>query len=556
MKNPRKLALYVLALLLVVSSVAGCSQQSSTSSPATSAESSQASQEQTSTVEMSKEPITFKVFTMAWTTWDEDMTTDPVGKKIIEETGVTLDVETATGDMDEKLNLMLSSGDYPDFVWMTSEATMRAYRDNGAIYEMGPLIEKYGPNIYSQFDGLSVYYTLDDSKLWYIPCFYCGSPYIVSKGFGIRHDIVEEYYPEKADTKSIITIDEFYSMLKDYKGKNPTNANGQKFIGVTGMTEHFDSTREIWGIEDLFVDGNGDVRMYMFNPQEKKRILWWNMMYREGLLDPEIFLNTKDDYVQKLSTKQAVAIKAHFGEYEDTNTALYNEDQNQLIAQYRVVSAEGEDKYYAHNPYGGNFMTITKNCKDVTRATQFLNYLCDPKVNFEIFAGPEGHWWNEVDGKAVVDTKAIEAMPNQWDRFRVSGAYKYFFVGREGPDPRLGDFWTDPIYNIALGSGDTPFEKHRYLNWEHEDCADPGYFLGVNVDTGSAEDIIKQKINDLYSRQVAAAVAAKTAEECEKIFDKILTDIIALDSAKYEAAVGPKYILRKELLDEYKASQK
>src|SRR5690625_4699015 len=70
---------------------------------------------------------------------------DPVGQKIIEETGVTINAEFDLGGGSDRYALMAASGDYPDFISHKGEGGILI--NAGGMVDLEPLIEEHAPNI-------------------------------------------------------------------------------------------------------------------------------------------------------------------------------------------------------------------------------------------------------------------------------------------------------------------------------------------------------------------------------------------------------------------------
>src|SRR5699024_11101693 len=88
--------------------------------------------------------VTFTVFDSDTNPdWVEDMDT-PVGRKIKEDTGVTLDKEFDIEGGQTKIPLMTASGDYPDLIASKGAGQLV---DAEALIDLAPLIEEHAPNI-------------------------------------------------------------------------------------------------------------------------------------------------------------------------------------------------------------------------------------------------------------------------------------------------------------------------------------------------------------------------------------------------------------------------
>ena len=87
------------------------------------------------------EPVTFTFYNADGM---EDTWTDPVAQKITEKTGVTLKMDYPADASDNRIALMVATGEYPDFVFAKGCSTLI---QNDALIDMSDLIDEYGPNI-------------------------------------------------------------------------------------------------------------------------------------------------------------------------------------------------------------------------------------------------------------------------------------------------------------------------------------------------------------------------------------------------------------------------
>lgn len=66
-------------------------------------------------------------------------------KKLYEETGVKIDIQT--GDTD-KLNMLIKTGKLPDIITLDANSTQRKLlEDNKMVQPLGPLMEEYAPDL-------------------------------------------------------------------------------------------------------------------------------------------------------------------------------------------------------------------------------------------------------------------------------------------------------------------------------------------------------------------------------------------------------------------------
>ena len=70
-------------------------------------------------------------------------------KWIEEKFGVTFSWDILVGDKDQKIGVLIASGDLPDLVEVDSEK----FQGAGCLRDLKPLVEKYGPNLMKHYSS-------------------------------------------------------------------------------------------------------------------------------------------------------------------------------------------------------------------------------------------------------------------------------------------------------------------------------------------------------------------------------------------------------------------
>jgi putative aldouronate transport system substrate-binding protein len=559
MRTATRSLVILLVVFLAVSAFSGCTTTTPDSTPGEQT-SSTTDKPTTAPTEVFTpevlEPITFSLLMGANPTWETGMDADPLGLWLTEQTGVFIECEIISGDTTEKYNLILATRDFPDFIMWDQDSVMNQFIDEGLLVSYDPYFDTIATNIYSQFkEAMPVIANLDDGKVYRVPQYYLGAPYIPSRGFEIRNDIVKQYYPDKADSKATLLLSEVESMFRDYKEKNPTTPEGATVYPMTdieGAIEYYG--RQIFGINFWWEIDDDTVSMYYSDPKMVDMIKWLNSWYREGLLDPEMFLNKSENANTKLSTGISIGILQHVAVTASANEALKADDPAMYLDFFRVAYEEGQDGYFAHSPFGGGGLCITTECKDIERAVSFVDFLCQPMVNFYVTNGLEGTFWEyDSNGKIVCKYDAVEAEPDFWQRYNMVGAYKYNWVQREGYDPRLGSAYDyGMVYEVIFGlCGDIDLASNgRLRNWESDDLF-ANYFQGIEVPAGSDEAIKKQQCEDIWTFAFPEMVMADSEEAAIAKYNETIAAMEEAGLRDYEAAVSVNYFKRKALVEQY-----
>lgn len=360
--------------------------------------------------ESAKDPVTFTMYVedpMAHRI--EENFQGTVSKKITADTGVTLKYQFGVGDVSQQVTLMVADRSFPDFVF--SRSNLATFMAADAYIDMAPLIEEYGPNIKKLYGK-----SFDKNKDAQGRIFYLGQAPIndtrlhfdPEDSFELQLAVLKELnYPE------IRTLDQFADAIRQYKAKYP-EIDGQPTIGLTltcgegwryYITLINPSIRATGGPDDgnFFVDPDTKKVIYAFaNPKIKEYFRFLNGLYAEGLLDPDAFTQTHDEYLAKVSSGRVLALTDANWEFEEAETTLRSDGKEWRTYARFPVTLSKDIPHQAYRPDAyivTNGVGITTNCKDPVRAVQFLDYLCREEIQVMTHWGFEGEDWHIVDGK-------------------------------------------------------------------------------------------------------------------------------------------------------------
>lgn len=219
-------------------------------------------------------------------------------------------IHPTEGSAKEQFNLMLASGDIPDFIVGTfgdyPGGRTKAYED-GILVDIKNEIPKYAPDlakIYKAYPNLLMDVETEDGKQFYVP-FLKGdeSIYTFFGGF-MRKDWLNDLGLQVPET-----IDEMYTVLKAFKEKKGATA---PFTGSVGNIKGTYFTGA-WGIsQDHFIE-NGKVVYGAIDPRFKEYTKTMVKWYKDGLLDPELATNNSKTIDAKITGNQAGATVGNTG---------------------------------------------------------------------------------------------------------------------------------------------------------------------------------------------------------------------------------------------------
>ncbi|KKI93477.1 ABC transporter substrate-binding protein [Bacillus sp. SA1-12] len=512
---------------------------------------------------------------MTFTVFDSDANSDwenmesPIGQKIKEDTGVTLDPEFDMEGGQTKIPLMIASGEYPDLI--TSKGASQLV-EAGALIDLAPLIEEHAPNIKKMLgDEINrMKWSKDDPSIYVLP----NSPVkneAMTPGFAalVQHDVVKELgYPEMK------TLEDLENVLKEYYKRHP-EIDGQPTIPLTLQSDGWrfqastlNSGFMMTGASDdgeYYVDPQTyEATLHYRRPAEKEVFRWYNKMNTEGLLDQESFVQKNDQWLAKLSTGRALATIAPDYMINDAQNALRDEGKYERMYGYYPITLSEEYKHHAYQSSGfqvGWGIGITVDCEDPVRAIKFLDYLVSEETQIMLNWGIEGEHYEIVDGKRVIPEEEWDKRRNNKDYLKETGiGYNFLrFAPRYGDGvlDSTGQTFTVNTRELAI-EGLTDVEKEVLKNYDAElwkDLFPPaeefpvkpwgaGYNLAIPA--GSKLEVSNKKMIDITFKRIPEAILTKPddfdriwdlfmkdlekagVEEAEKEFTKIVKDTVEL----------------------------
>ena len=260
---------------------------------------------------------------------DQPTNDNKIYKMIEDEFGITFEIEFLAGDLDETLGTKIAGEDYPDLFdgGNSAEKIINA----GALIDLLPYIsEEKTPNLWNHIKDLLPQLVNENGELFIIPNYginynaqiqnYCNGP-----AFFIQKQVLAW-----ADYPQIKTLDEYFDLIERFIAANPTNENGAKYEGFAILCEgwrHFcliNPVQHLMGRPndgEVIVNvnsGNWETTTFINQPYAKAYYAKLNEMYKKGLINPDTFTMTYDQYIAKLS---AGTILGMFDQTWDFGTA-------------------------------------------------------------------------------------------------------------------------------------------------------------------------------------------------------------------------------------------
>lgn len=339
-----------------------------------------------------------KEFTAFFAVPDSEINDDnEIQQLIAEKTGVKVKETWLTGQTaQEAVGTLIAGGEYPDFI-DGGDGCAQLY-DAGALVALDDYIDKY-PNIKEflteqEWDKLRQ----EDGHIYWINQF--GNIYGEEKAtthndeaFWIQTRVLEwAGYPE------VHTMDQYFDLIERYNEANPTMEDGTANIPYTILCDDW----RYFCLENApeFLDGYPNdgscivdpetltIIDYNTTPTAKRYFQKLNEEFKKGVVDPESFTQTYDEYIAKLSTGRVLGMIDQWWDFAYTvRDSLKQQGLDLKGCDYvpLPITIEEGIKNQWHNSGGvlnvASGIAITTSCKDVEGAMQFINDLLDQDIH-------------------------------------------------------------------------------------------------------------------------------------------------------------------------------
>lgn len=339
-----------------------------------------------------------------------------IADAIAERTGVRLNV--VNGDA-QKFKVLLAGGDLPGIVnsnYGDLGVDANALLESGQLIPLDELIEEHAPNLKERFADAIEYskeFLSNDGQLYYLPVQInkvTDKKVVDRSGANLalytRYDLYKQI-----GSPEIKSIDDYLNTLKAMQDAEPETADGKKTYAISGWS---DWGLWMWTIPYQAMAGVTNWSYGMCYDMVNKEPLatyysepfwdcmkYYNKAYNMGILDPEIFTQKYDNYMDKLKNGQTFVTYANwlYNTANDTYAAAGEPEKGFEIIPtgltYMYNAYEGEKPFGWAQDYP---LALTKNCEDPVKAIKMIDYLFSEDGARLLNSGVEGVHWEVVDG--------------------------------------------------------------------------------------------------------------------------------------------------------------
>lgn len=460
--------------------------------------------------------------------------------KIAEKIGAKADVTWLTGQTaSERIGVMIAGGEYPDFI-DGSDGTA-ALINAGALIPLEDYLDDY-PNIKNLYtDAQWNQIRNEDGHIYIIPQF----GIVKGENMAVQHNDeafwIQKRILEWADYPEITTLDEYFDLIESYLKENPTLDDGQKNIGFSILSDdwrYFCLENPPQFLAGYPNDGAAvidpvtkEAKVYDKIPEAKEYYKILSEKFANGIIDPETFTMSYDQYIAKISSGRVLGMVDQHWQFQDAENSLKSQGLEDLtyVPLDLVLDESVTPQYFSPPTLNvANGLGISISNKDVEGSLKFLNELLDPEVMVMRTWGEEGVDY-EVDDKGVF-YRTEEQRNNAKDQNYVTNNfsdYNYF--------PTYGGMMEDGIN--AVSPGEQPDEFYATLSDLDRKILDAyGYKKWTDFLTPVEENAPWYPIYSATNGWTASTPEGISKEKMTEVKQQWLPKVIMTSPDKFESA--------------------
>lgn len=444
---------------------------------------------------------------------------------ILEKFNVKLNKIVSDQDTNERLNLMLASNDYPEMISGMSADNLQKWAELGKLVDVAPIVEKVGVNYKKEMGSNFNRYKDEEGRVFGLPIGWGYAP-TPDKSAHIRWD----WYTAMGKP-AIETPEDYYNVLKEMVAAHPQNAKGEKVYALSWSERtKIEIIAGFWGLKDGYKeDSNNNLTHWLNTDEGLEFTKFYNKVYRDGLFDPDAFINTYDDWKMKFSNERIVGHMGYWwvswnAGHEVWQKQNENWTDDQRYVQIAFKAPEAEKAYLSpKDTMGWNYTVITDKAEDPESLVKFLDFQVNP-IGTRLFAfgipNLEISNWNyNADGTWEFTDSTRDGIVNgtfDYEQHYSIGANRYWLAYQHGllSDDMKTRPWIDQNFNHLA-------KWKKLLNENMKDTIYDNTARRVVFTPDNPLTIVKQRLDDSVKSGWAKAVLSETEEECIANFNEL-----------------------------------
>ncbi|MEM7535729.1 MAG: extracellular solute-binding protein [Chloroflexota bacterium] len=390
-------------------------------------------------------PVTLRVL-MRGHAIVEDYSTNGFTEWYSEKTGVNLEFEIAPpGTEQEKLNLVLASGDLPDIIvgFGVDPSTQAIYGAQGVFLPLNDLIESQGTEIKAVFEGsplVESLITAPDGNIYSLPhvneCFHC---------FYSQRAWINQTWLDNLGLSVPETTDELFDVLMAFKTED-ANGNGDPddeipfAAATTGWNTNIDGFlmqpfvfSEQFNNNRYLILKDGSISPAITTEGWREGLRYIKKLYDNGLFGEESFTQEHSQMRQLVENEEGALLGMAVGGSPHILASLAGDRWYQYTG---VPALEGPTglRQTAQSPWGtrSGDCVITSAAKYPEVALRWCDGLYDREATLRSVFGYEDEQWEWAEDGSI----GLNGEPAIWRRLSTFGELQNVHWAQVGPSYR------------------------------------------------------------------------------------------------------------------------
>lgn len=320
-------------------------------------------------------------------------------KYVEDKTNVDIElINDTSSSYTQKLYTVMASNNLPDAVMLmgdTQRADLARFAEEEMLVNLDGYVKNY-PNLSKNIKQEAWNVAKYNGSIYAVPFQrYDSTPYMTF----VRKNWMEAL---NIDPAKIVTIDDWYNMLKRFVTDDPDKNGKKDTIGITATTSgthftNFTFLDSFGAAKDKYV--NGELLPNYILPEYKDWLKFMNKLYSEGILDPNFIVDDPSTLWDKVVSDKYGSFLWFWGLTEYQSKGY---DRSDYVAMKPPVHKDGSPASYVYSSPNRHMMAITTECKNVDAVLKVWDWAASDEGGVFIFAGVEGKDYTVKDGKITL----------------------------------------------------------------------------------------------------------------------------------------------------------
>jgi len=313
------------------------------------------------------------------------------------QTGLDIKITTPPTEVyDEKLDVIMSSGNLPDMLHVYKAVWFGNYAKQGAFQPLDDLIDQYGPHLKEKIPAEAWDRVRYGGKIYAIPS--------LNEVSGVELMYGRKDWLDRLGLHTPETLEEYHEVIRAFTQDDPDGNGIDDTIGLALMIDLGRSAPFFgaFGTQlDTWVERHGKLVNGSILPETRQALAYLAGLYEEGLLDREFPLNLQTNLFEKIQDGKVGLFSATW--YDTRGPIAANkqkEPKAEWIALPYPTGPEGHKGVYETDMIRG-YNVIPASSLSAKEVIQFLDFIASDYKNLKL--GFENEIWKWENGRMVTD---------------------------------------------------------------------------------------------------------------------------------------------------------